>query len=186
MDKDSIKDYVYETFNNVYLPSLKDYLRIPNLSPAYDKDWKKNGYLKQAGMHLRDFALQQATYFSVNYLEGENTPLLYIFVPSTNSTIEENVLLYGHFDKQPWGDNWDEDKKPNVPIVENDRLYGRGSADDGYSMYAFLLSIVTIRQMGGSHPKIHILIEGGEESGSPDMNKYLKLLSVLFFLFRKL
>jgi acetylornithine deacetylase/succinyl-diaminopimelate desuccinylase-like protein len=131
MDRESIRDYVYENFNNIYLPSLKDYLRIPNLSPSYDKDWKKNGYLKKAAILLKDFAIQQGTYFSVNYLEGENTPLLYIYVPATNSIIEENVLLYGHFDKQPWGLEWDEDKKPNVPIVENNKLYGRGSADDG-------------------------------------------------------
>jgi acetylornithine deacetylase/succinyl-diaminopimelate desuccinylase-like protein len=185
MDKDSLKKYIYDGFNKDVLPSFQDYIRIPNLSPAYDKEWKTNGTLLKAAQHIQEFAISQGSYFNAHLLEN-STPLVYIYVPATNETIKESVLLYGHYDKQPWGDGWDSDKKPTDPKIENGRLYGRGSADDGYSAYAFILAIKAIRDLNGSHPNIHIIIEGCEESGSPDMDDYLKLLSVYNFNFRKL
>ena len=36
---------------------------------------------------------------------------------------------------------WDEGLGPITPVVRNDKLYGRGVADDGYSIYASILSI---------------------------------------------
>jgi len=49
------------------------------------------------------------------------------------------VLMYGHMDKQPYGDGWD--TNPCDPVVKDDRLYGRGSSDDGYAFFTAILTI---------------------------------------------
>ncbi len=49
---------------------------------------------------------------------------------------DDTVLLYGHLDKQPEMTGWREDLGPWKPVLEGDRLYGRGGADDGYAAFA--------------------------------------------------
>lgn len=50
-------------------------------------------------------------------------------------------MLYGHLDKQPYKDDWDEGLGPITPVVRNGYLYGRGGADDGYAPFASLLAV---------------------------------------------
>jgi len=49
--------------------------------------------------------------------------------------------MYGHFDKQPHFDGWNEGLGATKPVVKNGKLYGRGGADDGYSIFAAIASI---------------------------------------------
>ncbi len=58
-------------------------------------------------------------------------------------------------------------------VLEDDRLYGRGGADDGYSPFAALGAIEAVQAGGGAHPRCVVLIEGSEESGSPDLPAYI-------------
>ena len=44
-------------------------------------------------------------------------------------------------DKQPFGDGWTRD--PTEPVIKDGKLYGRGSADDGYALFTAILSIKT-------------------------------------------
>ncbi len=46
------------------------------------------------------------------------------------------MLLYGHLDKQPEMNGWRDGLGPWTPVLEGDRLYGRGGADDGYAAFA--------------------------------------------------
>ena len=46
------------------------------------------------------------------------------------------MLLYGHLDKQPEMTGWGEGLGPWKPVIEGDKLYGRGGADDGYAIFA--------------------------------------------------
>lgn len=48
------------------------------------------------------------------------------------------MLLYGHLDKQPEMTGWSKGKGPWTPVLEGDRLYGRGAADDGYAIFGSL------------------------------------------------
>ena len=40
--------------------------------------------------------------------------------------------MYGHMDKQPFGEGWNTD--PCDPVIKDGWLYGRGSSDDGYAL----------------------------------------------------
>jgi acetylornithine deacetylase/succinyl-diaminopimelate desuccinylase-like protein len=86
---------------------------------------------------------------------------------------DEPVLFYGHLDKQPEMSGWGEGLGAWSPVLDGERLYGRGSADDGYAVFAALSAIETARTAGGSHRRCVVLIESSEESGSPDLPAYL-------------
>lgn len=179
MNKDRIIEFVNNDFDKLVIPSLTEYIKIPNLSPAFDKKWKENGYLKDAAQHLRDFAKEYGiSGMNVVKVFDDYAPLIFITIQASSQDIHESILMYGHYDKQPWGEGWDSDKGPTKPVVIGDRLYGRGAADDGYSIYAALLSIKGIQDQQLPHPRIVILIEGDEESGSTDMPGYLSELEV--------
>ena len=92
-------------------------------------------------------------------------------------TSDDTVLLYGHLDKQPEMEGWRDGLGPWSPVLEGDRLYGRGGADDGYAAFASLTAIEAVHAAGLSHRRCVVLIEAGEESGSPDLPAYIDALS---------
>ena len=59
------------------------------------------------------------------------------------SGINRNILMYGHFDKQPPFEGWNEGLAPTKPVLIGDKLYGRGGADDGYAIYGSIMSVLT-------------------------------------------
>lgn len=180
INPEELKNYVNTEFDTSFEPSLEEFIKIPNLSPAYDPDWKTNGRLKQAAEHLKSFAEQTGIKGLKTALFGDQdtTPLLFISIDASEKTDTKTVLMYGHLDKQPPFIGWDANKGPTKPVIEDGRLYGRGSSDDGYALYAALLSIKALQKLSAPHPKIKILIEGDEESGSVDLPEYLERLKV--------
>ena len=84
--------------------------------------------------------------------------------------------MYGHLDKQPEFSGWRNDLGPWTPKYENGKLYGRGSADDGYAAYASVAAIQALKNQNTPHPRIVSLIETCEESGSYDLLPYVDAL----------
>ena len=62
-------------------------------------------------------------------------------------------------------------------MLEGDRLYGRGGADDGYSIFASLTAVNAVRRDQLPHARCVILIEACEESGSYDLPAYVEHLA---------
>src|SRR5690606_29558110 len=106
------------------------------------------------------------------------TPLIVAEIPATDPALaERTVVLYGHLDKQPEMTGWREGLGPWTPVYEDDKLYGRGAADDGYAAFASLLASEAARAAGFQHARLLILIEASEESGSPDLPAHLEALA---------
>jgi acetylornithine deacetylase/succinyl-diaminopimelate desuccinylase-like protein len=163
------------------VPALVDYIRIPALSPAFDAGWSASGHLARAVALMRAWAeardLPGAT-VEVVELDGL-TPVLIVDVPASSGATgpdADTVLLYGHYDKQPEMTGWFEGHGAWSPVLRDGRLYGRGSADDGYALFASLAAIEAVRAAGGAHARCVVLIEGSEESGSPHLGPYLEAL----------
>ena len=83
------------------------------------------------------------------------------------------VLVYGHFDVQPVkGEAWDTD--PHALVRKGDRLYGRGSADDmGGWLSHFVAMEAWFTETGKLPCNVKILLEGEEEIGSPNLEKFM-------------
>ena len=87
------------------------------------------------------------------------------------------MLLYGHLDKQPEMVGWAAGYGPWIPLLEGDKLYGRGGADDGYAMFGALSALLALREQGAPHAHCVVLIEACEESGSYDLPYYIDHLA---------
>ena len=152
------------------LPALSEYTRIPCLSPAFDPDWAERGALMEAAELLQAWVREQdgALRTEVVQLAGR-TPVLLI----DNGEAGDPIVVYGHMDKQPPLGEWRAGLGPYEPVRQGDLLYGRGTADDGYSTFAAVTGLLE----AGGHGRVLVLIEASEESGSPDLSAYLAHLA---------
>jgi acetylornithine deacetylase/succinyl-diaminopimelate desuccinylase-like protein len=179
MDQNTVRRAVAEGWSASALPSLTEFVEIPALSPGFDTSWAETGHLRAAVDHVRDWIAARGlkgARLEILELEGRS-PLLVVDVPATsNAAASGTVILYGHLDKQPSVGEWSEGLDPWKPVVRDGRLYGRGAVDDGYSGYAATLALEAVRAAGGEHSRAVVLLETGEESGSPDLPAYMELL----------
>ena len=164
-----------QRWETLILPTLSDYINIPNKSPQFDPDWEKHGFMEQAMLLLANWCQAHPVdgmQLEILRLPGR-TPTLLIEIPGQ---IDKTVLMYGHMDKQPEMQGWYDDLGPWQATRKGDKLYGRGGADDGYGVFAALTAIALLQAQQQPHPRCFILIEGSEESGSPDLPHYLALI----------
>ncbi len=178
MDNASLTRFMNGIWDKDIVPVLTDYIRIPNKSPMFDPDWEADGYMDKAVAMFEAWArakiakLPDAT-VEVVRVKGR-TPLILIEVPGK---ADGTVLLYGHLDKQPEMTGWAEGLGAWTPILRDDKLYGRGGADDGYAMFAAVSALLALREQNIAHARAVIMIEAGEESGSPDLPFYVEHLA---------
>jgi acetylornithine deacetylase/succinyl-diaminopimelate desuccinylase-like protein len=164
------------------LPALEDYIRIPNLSPHFAPEWRAEGNMDRAAELLTGWcSARQIEGATVEVLRPDGlTPTIVVEIPSnspgTGDEAGSGVFFYGHYDKQPEFTGWRDGLGPWEPVREGSRLYGRGAADDGYAVFAALSAIEALRAAGGHHARCLVVIEGSEESGSPDLGATLDLL----------
>jgi acetylornithine deacetylase/succinyl-diaminopimelate desuccinylase-like protein len=175
MDIEKNKAFLNEFWDQAIIPALMEYIHIPNKSPHFDPLWEQHGYMEQAVRLIvgwckkngpEDLNIQVVT------LPGR-TPVIFMEIPGE---IDDTVLMYGHLDKQPEMSGWDADLHPWKPVLKDDKLYGRGSADDGYAAFASLAAVLALRAQKQPHPRCIILIEACEESGSYDLPFYVEAL----------
>lgn len=83
------------------------------------------------------------------------------------------ILIYGHMDLQPVkGEVWR--TPPHTPTRINGRLYARGAADDMGGWVSHIAALRAWKEVTGAFPaNIKLLIEGEEEIGSPNLERYM-------------
>jgi acetylornithine deacetylase/succinyl-diaminopimelate desuccinylase-like protein len=189
IDPAPLQDFVSGKWDDEIVPQLVEYIRIPNKSPMFDADWVEHGYMEDAVKLMETWARRQPIQgmaLEVVRLEGR-TPLIFIDIPaspgaadasaSAQARADDCVLLYGHLDKQPEMSGWDDDLGPWKPVLRDDKLYGRGGADDGYAIYGSLAAILALQEQKIPHARCVVLIEACEESGSYDLPAYVDHLA---------
>ena len=100
MDKEKLVNRINKFWDDKIIPALIEYIKIPNKSPSFDLDWEKHGHMDK----VLDLAINWA---NENKPSGSSlivertpgrTPIILLDVPGT---IDGNILMYGHLDKQP-------------------------------------------------------------------------------------
>ncbi|MGI9132417.1 MAG: M20/M25/M40 family metallo-hydrolase [Rhodoferax sp.] len=160
------------------VPRLQDYIRVPAKSPMFDADWAANGHIEavvRACAAWIEAQPLQGLHLEIVRLPGR-TPVLFFEIAATRAASAHSVLMYGHLDKQPEFSGWRSDLGPWTPVLEDDKLYGRGGADDGYAAYAAIAAVAALQAQKVAHPRIVGLIETCEESGSFDLLPYIDAL----------
>lgn len=181
MNIERLTRHVESAWDESIVPALCEYIRIPNKSAHFDANWQQHGHMDRAMELLRQWCEAHALpgmKTEVVRLPGR-TPLLFIEVPGTgeSKSASDCVLMYGHMDKQPEFTGWAEGLGPWTPVIRDGRLYGRGGADDGYAVFGSLLALRALADQKIPHARCVIVIEGSEESGSPDLPAYIDALA---------
>ncbi|MGH8400860.1 MAG: M20/M25/M40 family metallo-hydrolase, partial [Gammaproteobacteria bacterium] len=175
MDTRKIHHFVDQTWDDSILPVLQEYIRIPNKSVIFDREWQQHGHMEKAVQLAAGWCRKQPVkgmQVEIMRLAGR-TPLLFIEVPGDD---KDTVLLYGHLDKQPEFTGWETGLQPWTPVRRGDKLYGRGGADDGYAVFSSLTAIRALQEQGIPHARCVLVIECCEESGSFDLPFHIQQL----------
>ena len=89
----------------------------------------------------------------------------------TLGSAEEKIAVLGHLDVVPVGDGWT--KPPFDALIENGRIYGRGTNDDKGPALASLYAMKAVREAGIPLKKsVRLILGCDEESGWEDMTYY--------------
>ncbi|HEX5959679.1 MAG TPA: M20 family metallopeptidase [Rhodanobacteraceae bacterium] len=183
MDASKASAFIGKLWDDEVVPQLTEYIRIPNKSPMFDKNWAAHGYMDAAVALMEKWARAKLEALPGATLEvvrlPRRTPLIFIDVPASGSAarVDDCVLLYGHLDKQPEMTGWSQGLGPWTPVLKGDRLYGRGGADDGYAIFGSLSALLALHEQGLPHAHCVVMIEACEESGSYDLPHYVDHLA---------
>jgi acetylornithine deacetylase/succinyl-diaminopimelate desuccinylase-like protein len=101
-------DYINQLWDSSITPTLMEYIKIPNKSPQFDKDWQAHGFMDQAVNLISQWCNDNAVdNMKLEVVKLENrTPVIFIEIPGNS---DDTILLYGHLDKQPEMTGWDSD-----------------------------------------------------------------------------
>ncbi len=178
MNRVALKKFIDGVWTREIVSEITEYIRIPAKSPDFDPNWQTNGHIDRAVEHMMRWASEKVrdlpgATIEVVRLKGR-TPVIFIEAPGT---VDDTVLLYGHLDKQPEMTGWSEGFGPWDPVMREDRLYGRGGADDGYAIYGSVTALLALQKQNVPRARCVVLIEACEESGSYDLPFYVEHLA---------
>ncbi|MGH7044500.1 MAG: M20/M25/M40 family metallo-hydrolase [Acetobacteraceae bacterium] len=152
--------------------ALFDLLRIPSISarPEHAADCAR------AAEWVRDFLA--GTGFTASLRPTAGHPIVIAHHPGPPGYRGPHVLFYGHYDVQPvdpvalWA------SPPFEPtLVEGPRgprFVARGAVDDKGQVMTFLAALRAWHEAGGGVPvRVTVLVEGEEEVGSLNLDKFL-------------
>jgi acetylornithine deacetylase len=83
------------------------------------------------------------------------------------------IALVSHLDVVPPGEGWSRD--PFIPVIENGRLYGRGSGDAKASVTAMLMAARDVAEAGGpARGRLLVILGYGEETRNTTMSEAVR------------
>ncbi len=160
----TIKEYIAANKER-FLEELFELIRIPSVSA---KDENKGDMLK-AATWLKNSLLKAGADKAEIYPTAGH-PILYgeKFVSAELPT----VLVYGHYDVQPAEplELWKSD--PFEPEIRDGKIWGRGSDDDKGQLFMHVKAFETMLTTGNLNCNVKFMIEGEEEVGSVNLEKF--------------
>lgn len=152
---------------------LLDLISIPSISSEVSG---KAG-IDQAAAWLERELLEIG--FSTTVVQTQGHPVVLARSTERPRSDSLRLLFYGHYDVQPVAplDEWGHD--PFAPkVIEEDgvhRFYGRGASDSKSQLWSFIQALRAWKSVNGSFPaEIVIMLEGEEETGSPNLPEFLE------------
>lgn len=161
---------------------LMQWLAIPSVGtdPAHDKDTARAGQWAADHLEASGFKVEMCPTGSA---ESPGHPIVMASSAGSEDYTGPHVLFYGHYDVQPADpiELWESD--PFTPIIKpadgeiGERIVARGACDDKGQVIMFLEAMrawyETTGQPGGG-VKFTVMLEGEEESGSVNLEEFVK------------
>jgi acetylornithine deacetylase/succinyl-diaminopimelate desuccinylase-like protein len=150
----------------VYIALLKEFINFKSIST--DSQFKQD--INLTAKWLKD--LFEKSGFISEIIDGYGNPIVL-----SEYRVDESLptcLIYGHYDVQPASkeDGWDSD--PFEVKESEDRLYARGIVDNKGQILIHIATILDLISRKELKYNIKFIIEGNEETGSPDLEKFIK------------
>lgn len=162
-----IKTYLNEQ-RDQHIEELMQFLRIPSISAVAEHqpdmircaEWTAQS-LKQAGLeNIEIIATGGHPVVYADWLHAPGKPI---------------VLVYGHYDVQPAEplELWN--TPPFEPVIQDGKLFGRGSTDDKGQLLLYAKAIEAFLRTHGSLPvNVKFCIEGEEEIASKHLPAFVE------------
>jgi acetylornithine deacetylase/succinyl-diaminopimelate desuccinylase-like protein len=147
-----------------YRDALFDLLRRPSVSSTGEP---MDEWAALVGEFLGEHGFENR-----RLVETDHDPLVYAEIPADPGA--PTVVFYGHYDVQPVGDEADWDSPPFEPTIRDGSIYARGAGDNKgqFGAHAFAVDALLAADAFPA-ANVKLLLEGGEESGSPGLRGYL-------------
>jgi acetylornithine deacetylase/succinyl-diaminopimelate desuccinylase-like protein len=149
------------------LDELLEFLRIPTIGVLAEHHDDVRVGAEWLAARMRAIGLEH-----VEVSETGGHPLVY--ADWLHAEDAPTVIVYAHYDVQPTDplDEWT--RPPFEPRVEGGRVFGRGAADDKGQVHLHLWAARAWLEVAGTLPvNVRYVIEGEEESGSPNFEAWL-------------
>jgi acetylornithine deacetylase/succinyl-diaminopimelate desuccinylase-like protein len=143
-----------------YLRELEELLAIPSVS----SDPARRPEMREAA----EWVAAQLAFAHGRVVETEGHPV--VLGEWLGATGAPTILVYGHYDVQPPGDEAEWETPPFSPSVRNGRIYARGATDDkGPMLVPLKVAEAFMAETGALPLNVRFLFEGEEEIGSPSL-----------------
>src|SRR5919202_1785749 len=158
-----------------FLAELGDFLRIPSISSASGHRDDVRRCAEFAAEHLRRIGFSRAEVLPTT---PDGHPVVYgewLGAPGAPT-----ALVYGHYDVQPVDplDLWETPPfEPRMATLPDGRkvISARGACDDKGQVMTFLEACRAFKAIAGELPVgITVMVEGEEESGSPNLPAFVE------------
>lgn len=161
-------DQYFTANRDTHLQQLNAFLSIPSISALSEHQ----ADMQKAAEWLVE-AFKEVGLENVSIDETDGHPVVY--ADWLHADDKPTILVYGHYDVQPVDplELWD--SAPFEPEVRDNKLYARGASDDKGQVFMHIKAVEALLKENGSLPvNVKFLIEGEEEVGSPNLEKYIK------------
>jgi len=152
-----------------FLSELNEFLRIPSVSTQA----RHKPNMKRAANWLRG-KLLSAGFPHAKVMSTPGHPIVYAEWLSAGPAAP-TILVYGHYDVQPpdplnlWR------TRPFEPTLVGEDLFARGASDDKGQLYVHVKAMEAFKETTGAPPvNVKCLFEGEEESGSPNLDPFIR------------
>lgn len=171
-----VRDYVEAHAQQLY-DDLDAWLRIPSVGadPARAADVRRSAEWLAEALRRTGFATVEI-WETTDEDGNPGGPAVYGEWPSQDAGAP-TVVVYGHHDVQPVDPEELWATPPFEPTVRGEELFARGAIDDKGQVAFHLLGVAAhLATSGRTTPAVHlkVLIEGEEESGSPNFPRLLR------------
>ncbi len=151
---------------DTYCDLLKDFITFKSIStdPQYLKE------TADTADFLSDLFSKNG--FTSEVIPGYDNPLVLAHYEADPQA--ETVLIYGHYDVQPakQEDGWDND--PFTLDRKNERLFARGAIDNKGQIMIHIATVLDLIKNNNLKYNVKFFIEGNEETGSPNVEKFVR------------
>ena len=144
---------------------LASFLRIPSISgdPARRADMRR----------AAEWVAERLAFANGRVVESDGHPV--VLAEWLGAPDAPTILVYGHYDVQPPGDEAEWETPPFEPSVRDGRIYARGATDDKGPVVVALETARAFHEGTGGLPlNVRFLVEGEEEIGSPSLGAFLE------------